>query len=142
MGRILGIDHGDRWFGLALSDVSQTIARPLERARAQELWDRLEVLVSEEDVEAVVVGLPRNMDGTEGPRARLARAFAERLASRSGLPVETWDERLTTVEAERRLRRRGTSPERRRAKVDSEAAQILLQSFLDARSRKQALEET
>lgn len=137
MGKLLSIDFGDRWFGLALSDATRTLARPLERVRGQtDLWKRLETLVPEEDVECIVVGLPKNMDGSLGPKARTVLEFVERLKERCGLAVETWDERLTTVEAERRLKLAGSAPRRHRQRVDPAAAQIILQSYMDRQSRK------
>jgi len=136
MARRIGIDYGDRWFGLAMSDPTETIARPLEVVRGEEeLWRRLEQLRREEDIAGFVLGLPLNMDGSVGPKARQVLVFKERLAERTGLPVEVWDERLTTVQAERSLREAGASRSRRRRDVDRVAAQILLQSFLDRQSR-------
>jgi putative Holliday junction resolvase len=137
MGRILGIDHGSKRIGLALSDAGATLARPLAVVAGEEaLWPELERLLGEEEIERVVIGLPRNMDGTLGPKAREVLAFKERLEARTGLPVETWDERLTSREAERALRARGLSSRQMRGKVDKLAAQILLQSYLDARARR------
>ena len=142
MGKLLGIDYGNQWFGLALSDPTQTIARPLDVVRGQEdLWKRLENLIAEEDIESLVLGLPRNMDGSLGPKAREALAFKEVLETRSGLAVEMWDERLTTVQAERALRAGGMSRTGRRERVDKVAAQILLQNFLDNRARLESADD-
>ncbi len=136
MGRLLGIDYGDKRFGLAVSDPTQTLARPLETIEGQsEFWRRLEVILADGEIETLVLGLPRNMDGSLGPKAQTVLAFRKRLEERSGLPVETWDERLTTVQAERNLRETGMSLNQRRRRVDEVAAQIILQSFID---RKQA----
>lgn len=140
MGRVLGIDYGERRIGLALSDPSGTIARPLpallRRRGKRPPLARLLTLAQEHDVTAFVVGLPLDLEGEEGPRAAEVRRFAESLAARSGRPVHLRDERLTTVRAERLLREMGISPsgERRAARVDTLAAALILQGFLDARS--------
>lgn len=135
--RIVGVDHGDRWFGLAICDGLQLIARPLEVVRGEEATLlRLRELVEEEDVGELVVGLPLNMDGTEGPRARKVREFMERLEREFGLPVHPWDERLSSFEAEGYLREGGLSSRKVRERVDMVAAQILLQGFIDHRRRE------
>ena len=134
--RVLGVDLGDRWIGLALSDPTATLARPLEVvARGEPFWQALERLVREEGVERVVIGLPLNMDGSTGPRARDALAFKAEIEKRTGLPVDPWDERLTTVQAETALRSSGLSGRKRSERVDKVAAQIILQSWLDRRKR-------
>ncbi|HLU48804.1 MAG TPA: Holliday junction resolvase RuvX [Planctomycetota bacterium] len=137
MGRVLAIDFGDRRFGLAMSDPTRTIARPLEVVEGEKrTLERVGALIASEGVEEIVVGLPRNMDGSLGPKAESVLAFVERL--RGGVPegiaIETWDERLTTVQAERNLAEQGVSRHRRRERVDALAAQILLETWL-ARSR-------
>ena len=132
MGKVLGVDYGDRWFGLALSDPSRTLARPLTTVRGEDgFFSHLETLMAEEEIDAIVVGLPRNMDGSLGPKAEAVLEFTRRLEERTGLDVETWDERLTTVQAERALKSAGMTLSKRRQRVDQVAAQILLQSFLD-----------
>lgn len=133
---MIGIDHGDRRFGLAVSDPLGQLARPLEVVETEsELLRRLvEVIEEQSPVARIVVGYPLNMDGSVGPKARQVDGFCERLRERVALPVETWDERLTTVQAERALRESAVPARRRRAVVDMMAAQILLQSYLDARS--------
>lgn len=132
MPRTLGVDLGDRWIGLALGDPTGTYARPLEVvARGDLFWKAIERLVAEEDVDRVVLGLPLNMDGSTGPRAKEALAFKAEIEKRSGLPVDTWDERLTTVQAEAALRSSGLSGRERAQRVDKVAAQIILQSYLD-----------
>jgi putative Holliday junction resolvase len=132
--RTLGVDLGERWIGLALSDPMGISARPLEVvARGDPFWKALERLVAEEGVDRLVLGLPLNMDGSEGPRARDALAFKAEIERRSGLPVETWDERLTTAQAEAALRSSGLSGRKRAERVDKVAAQIILQSYLDRR---------
>lgn len=143
MGRILGIDHGDRRFGLALSDGLKLTARPLLVVEGEEgLRRELKTLLVREEVERIVLGLPVNMDGTLGPKAQQIQAFKEKLEKEWGIPVDLWDERLTTVQAEAALRSGGLSPRERAARVDKVAAQILLQSFLDRLRRNDDPEPT
>lgn len=135
MGRVLGIDFGDRRFGLALSDPTRTICRPFEVVEGEKnVLARVAALIGEEGIDQIVVGLPKNMDGSIGPKARTVLAFVERLEGAVPVPVETLDERLTTVEAERSLAASGLSRDARKRRVDAVAAQILLQSWL-ARNR-------
>jgi putative Holliday junction resolvase len=144
VGRVLAVDWGKRRLGLAVSDPTGLIAQALRGVEVhgqRHALDQVCEAAREWEAEAVVVGLPLLMDGTEGQAAREVRSFAEALAARSGLPVATLDERLTTVQAERALRegrgRRGAAAGRRaraRADVDVAAAVLLLQSYLD-RSR-------
>jgi len=118
-----------------LSDETATIALPLEFIQA-ETWakvlERIKEIVIEKQVREVVVGLPRNMNGTYGPAAESARKFAAALREALGIPVKTWDERLTTVQANRFLIEAGMRREQRKTKVDQSAAAILLQSYLEA----------
>ena len=131
-GRVLGIDYGDRRFGLAVCDLSRTLARPLRVCEGEEaLYREIAEYRRDEEVSLAVLGLPLNMDGTMGPKAHQVLAFRDRFTARTGLPVEMWDERLTTVQAEDALRERGIRGARRRATVDAIAARILLQSWLD-----------
>jgi putative Holliday junction resolvase len=131
-GRLLGIDFGDKRIGLALSDPSRMFAAPLKVVEGEAaLREELERLFSEEEVHGIVLGLPLNMDGTVGPKARQVLLFKERLEKEWGKPVETWDERLTTVQAEGALRESGMSARKRAGRVDKIAAQILLQCYLD-----------
>jgi putative Holliday junction resolvase len=133
MGRLLGIDYGERRVGLALSDPTQKFARPYRTVDAStRLLETLRSVIRDEEVEGIVLGLPRNMDGSLGRKAEEVLRFKERLEADSGLPVATWDERLTTAEAIRLLDLAGVSPRDRRRTVDRVAAQILLQSYLDA----------
>ena len=137
--RLAGVDHGGRWFGIALSDPTGTFASPLEAVEGEALAiARLEELIADKGVGLIVVGLPRNMDGSVGPKAREVLAFARKLEERLGAAVETWDERLTTVQAERYLRESGLHGRERSRRVNQVAAQILLQSYLDARRRAAA----
>jgi putative holliday junction resolvase len=132
--RVLAIDHGTKRVGLALSDETGTIAQPLQFLLAEPaatLLDRLKETVAERKVEQIVVGLPRNMNGTYGPAAEKAREFVAALQQVVGVPVATWDERLTTVQAHRVLIETGMRREKRKERVDQTAAAILLQSYLD-----------
>ncbi len=136
--RVLAIDHGSKRVGLALSDPTGTIALPLEYVPAQpaaNLLSRLQAIVSEREVAEVLVGIPRNMNGTYGPAAVKAREFVECLKGAFAVRVTTWDERLTTVQANRALIETGMRREKRRERVDQTAAAILLQSYLDSLSR-------
>lgn len=136
-GRILGVDHGERRTGLAVSDPLGIAARPLREVRAADAAAMVEAVARvarEEGVERVVVGYPRNMDGTEGPRARAVARFVHALAvALAPVPVETVDERLSTQEARTRLRRRGRRGRLTKTEINLQAARILLQSYLDAR---------
>jgi putative Holliday junction resolvase len=136
--RILAIDHGTKRVGLALSDETGTIAQPLQFLPAEpaaKLLDRLKEIAAERKVEQIVVGIPRNMNGTYGPAAEKARAFVASLKQVLTVPVHTWDERLTTVQAHRALIETGMRREKRKERVDQTAAAILLQSYLDHASR-------
>jgi putative Holliday junction resolvase len=137
--RAVGIDLGDKRIGVAVCDAAGTVATPYEtvprsgdRARDHR---RLAELVAETEAEVVVVGLPYSLDGSVGPAARRALAEIERLRRTLPVPVETYDERLSTVTAERSLREMNlTGPARRRV-VDQVAAAVVLQSWLDQRAR-------
>lgn len=132
--RYLGLDVGRATIGLALADEVLRTARALRTLRRTgEARDMAAIrkVVEEFEVTRAVVGLPLHMDGSEGASARLARGFAERLGAALGLPVELHDERLSTFEAEDRLRRQGLSGRERREVVDAEAAAVILQDWLD-----------
>lgn len=136
---MLALDLGTRRIGVAVSDRSGTLASPLtvlERT-GDEARDhrRIAELVVAEEADRIVVGLPLSLDGTMGPAAQAAHAEAQRLASVVSVPVETYDERLTTVTAERSLRERQVRGPARRRVVDKVAAAVLLQSWLDGRPR-------
>jgi putative Holliday junction resolvase len=135
-GRVLALDLGKQRIGLALSDASQVIAQgleTLERTNIREDLARLSQLASDNSVSLIVVGNPLHMSGREGFQAEKAREFGARLQDASGIPVEFWDERLTTVEAERVLRQSGISIQKRAKAVDRLAAVLLLESYLDSR---------
>jgi putative holliday junction resolvase len=134
--RYLGLDLGRATIGVALADDVLATARALETVRrSTEEADlaALRRIAGDYEVTRAVLGLPLNMDGSEGPSARLARAFAPKVAGALGVPVDLFDERLSTFEAEQRLRARGLSTREARAVVDAEAAAVILQSWLDAR---------
>ena len=132
MGKLLGLDHGDKRFGIALSDAGQLIATPRLLVEGEvALWKALTSLVEEEEVEAVVIGLPLNMDGSEGPRARKVIEFSRVLEEKTGLPVHFHDERLSSFEAENALCEAGVYGKRRKSRVDMVAAQIILQGYLN-----------
>jgi putative holliday junction resolvase len=133
--RILALDHGTVRIGVAISDELKIIARPLEFIAAEPYADfvaRLKTLLRELEVELIVVGLPRNMDGTYGEAAAKVRAFIAALKDVTVVPIRTWDERLTTVTAQKALRSGGTKARDQRAKVDAAAAAVLLQNYLDS----------
>ena len=136
--RAVGVDLGDRRIGIALSDSGGALATPwtkVERCGDEGLdHRRIAALVEEAEAECVVVGLPLSLDGSVGPAAEKALAEVERLRAVLAVPVETYDERLTTVTAERVLREQGVTGRRRRQVVDQVAASVLLQAWLDARS--------
>jgi len=132
--RVLGLDYGTKRVGLALSDETGTIAQPLcflPAEPAAKLLERLKEIVAERTVEEIVVGLPRNMNGTYGPAAEKTREFVAALQQAVTVPVKTWDERLTSVQANRFLIESGMRREKRKERVDQAAAAILLQSYLD-----------
>ena len=133
--RILAIDYGTKRVGLALSDETGTIAQPLGFLPASKLFDLLKETVAERKADEIVVGIPRNMNGTYGPMADKARAFAAALQQAVAVPVKTWDERLTTVQANRFLIQSGMRRQKRKERVDQTAAAILLQSYLDHANR-------
>ena len=133
--RVLGVDPGERTLGLALSDPGRAVASPretLRRGRFRDDGARLADLCAEEGVGGVVVGLPRNMDASEGPRARAARDWAANAAARLGLPALLWDERLSTAAVERAMIAADMSRARRAARIDRAAAAWILQGALDA----------
>jgi putative Holliday junction resolvase len=133
--RILAIDHGTVRIGIALSDELKMIAQPLEIVPAQpftEFIARLKTLIREKEVELIIVGMPRNMNGTYGPAAERVREFVNVLKEALPMPIQTVDERLTSAQATRLLIEGNVRREDRKGKVDKMAAAILLQSYLDA----------
>lgn len=133
--RILGLDVGDRTIGVAVSDELGWTAQGLEVIRRSE-WEkdiaRLKELVNQWDVGIIVVGYPKNMNNTIGPRAQMAADFADKLGELLELPVKLWDERLTTMEAERMLISADVSRAKRRKVIDKMAAVLILQNYMQA----------
>jgi putative Holliday junction resolvase len=138
-GRVLGIDAGERRVGVALSDELRLLASPLvvldRRKGLAPILDVLSDLARRESVDHMVVGLPLNADGSEGPQARRARDFARVAEKVVGVPVELWDERLSTQQAEEIVRAQGrnTRKLRERGQIDAVAAAVILQDYLDHR---------
>jgi len=136
MGRIVGVDYGQRRLGLAISDVGRRIASPAATLAAsgnlQRDASRVLSWAVEQHAVLVVVGLPLNMDGTDSDQTRRTRAFADVLRASGSLPVELWDERLSSFQADVYLAEAGVRPSRRRRLRDALAAQVILQSYLDA----------
>jgi len=134
MGRWLGLDIGEKRIGVAISDESATLARPfltLHRASKQEDFTRLAALCAEQQIIQIVIGLPRTLRNEEGPQARRVRRYAAELRAVLNLPVEFWDERFSSVDAQERLRQAGRKP-RAKGDIDAAAAAIILQERLDA----------
>jgi putative Holliday junction resolvase len=132
--RVIGIDLGEKTIGLALSDTRRTIASPLEtlkRTKFRPDAERLLALARLHDAGAFIIGLPRNMDGSEGPRAQATRAFVKNLAPLTELAIAFWDERLSTAAVTRTLIEADASRKRRAALVDKVAAAYILQGALD-----------
>jgi putative Holliday junction resolvase len=132
--RLIGIDAGTKTLGLALSDVTRTIASPLtvlRRTKFKHDAAQLLALAAEHKIAGFVLGLPTNLDGTAGPRVQATRALARNLNALSELPILLWDERLSTAAAERTLLEADTSRKRRAEVIDKLAATIILQSALD-----------
>ena len=135
--RILGLDYGSKTVGVALSDPLGLTAQNLETIwrkqenKLRQTLARIEELTKEYQVETIVVGYPKNMNNTVGERAEKALEFKEKLESRTGLPVVMWDERLTTLEANRTLMEAGVRRENRKQYLDGLAAVFILQGYLD-----------
>jgi putative Holliday junction resolvase len=138
MNRILGIDYGVKRVGIALSDLLGITAQPftvIEGASQQEVIKRIASIVSEQSVSRIVIGLPLNMDGSSGEISENVRAFAVQLEERLNIPVELFDERLTTMQAERMLvEEADMSREKRKHVRDKVAASLILQAYLDQKS--------
>jgi len=135
---LIGIDAGSKTIGLALSDITRTIATPftvIRRAKFKDDAAELFRIAGENNVSGLVLGLPTNLDGTAGPRVQSTRAFARNLNMLSALPILLWDERLSTAAAERTLLEADTSRRRRAQVIDKLAATIILQGALDRMRR-------
>lgn len=142
--RIMGLDFGSKTVGVAVSDSLLITAQGLEIIRRAEenklrrTLARIEELIEEYEVEEIVLGLPKHMNASEGIRAELTQEFKEKLERRTGLPVVLWDERLTTVDADRLMIEAGIRRENRKEYVDKIAAAMILQGYLDRRSMQEA----
>lgn len=138
MKKVLAVDYGDARTGIAISDLLCSITGSTtvihSRNREKTLAQIVE-LVGKNTVGEIVVGLPKNMDGTEGPRAELCRSFAAQLEEATGLPVKLWDERRTTVEAHNILSAHDYHGKKRKDTVDAVAASLILEGYLGARGR-------
>ena len=135
--RILALDPGSKRIGVAISDELKLIAQPVEFIAAEPFaafLARLKSLLQEKEVELNLVGMPRNMDGSYGPAALKVEAFVAALRNALAIPIKTWDERLTSVQANRILIQGNVRRQKRKSKVDQTAAAILLQSYLDGLS--------
>ncbi len=140
--RIMGLDFGSKTVGVAISDALLLTAQGVEIIRRKEenklrqTLARIEELITEYEVEEIVLGLPKHMNNDEGERAALTMEFKEKLERRTGLPVALWDERLTTVAADRAMMEAGIRREGRKEHVDKIAACFILQGSLDRRSMR------
>lgn len=138
--RILGLDYGSVTVGVAVSDALRVTAQPLETItrkdenKLRQTCARIEQLIAEYEVESIVLGYPKNMNDSVGERAEKTEEFKAMLERRTGLPVTLWDERLTTVAAERVLMESGVRRENRKAVIDQVAAALILQGYLDSLS--------
>ncbi len=135
----MGLDYGDKTIGVAVSDELGWTAQGVEvirRKSKEEDRERLAALIREYGMDEIVVGMPKNMNGTIGPRGEASREFAERLHAWFGLPVHLWDERLTTVAAQRTLIEADVSRKKRKGVIDKMAAQLILQGFLDSKTKR------
>jgi putative pre-16S rRNA nuclease len=131
---LAGLDLGDKTIGVAISDILLSVATPRQTIRRKKFGldaAALLALVEANDISGIVLGLPRNMDGSEGPRCQSTRAFARNLSKLTPLPIAFWDERLSTVAAERALLEADTSRRRRAQLIDHVAASYILQGALD-----------
>lgn len=136
--RWMGLDYGDRRIGVALSDELGWTAQGygvIDRRKPEDDMERLRQIAAEHQVTEIVLGLPKNMNGSIGPRGEICIAFAEELRGILNLPVHMWDERLTTVAAERTLISADVSRKKRKMVIDKMAAAIILQGFMDAKSK-------
>lgn len=135
--RILALDHGTKRIGIAISDELKIIAQPLEFVAAEPFANfvaRLKELIRDKEVELILIGMPRNMDGSYGPAALKVQEFVAVLKETIAVPIKTWDERLTSAQANRFLLQANVRRAERKQKVDKTAAAILLQSYLDSKS--------
>lgn len=135
--RILALDHGTKRVGVAVSDELHLIAQPLEYIAPEPFaafLTRLKEILRDKEIELILIGLPRNMDGSYGPAALKVQEFAAALKDAVAVPLKLWDERLTTTQAQKFLIQGGMRRDKRKEKVDQTAAAILLQSYLDSQT--------
>lgn len=138
-GRVMALDIGGRRIGVALSDTTRVLATPLTTIYAEpqeRACARIAALVAEHMVVELVVGLPLTLSGEIGPQAQLVQAFVEELRKAVGVPITLFDERLTTVAAERMMTDLGLKPQQRKARIDEIAASIILQDFLESQRER------
>lgn len=136
--RVMGVDYGDARTGIAMSDLLCSIVGSttvIHSRKDEKTIAEIRKLVDQNGVTEIVVGLPKNMDGTEGPRAEVCRAFAKQLEEVTGLPVNMWDERRTTVEAHNILSQHNYHGQKRKNTVDAVAASLILEGYLAFRNR-------
>lgn len=136
--RVLSVDYGDARTGIAISDLLCSIVGSttvIHSRNAEKTIEQICVLIKQHEVGEIVVGLPKNMDGTEGSRAELCRSFAQRLEEASAIPVKLWDERRTTVEAHQILSNHNYHGKKRKNTVDAVAAALILEGYLAFRGR-------
>ena len=137
MKRALGIDHGEARIGLAISDELGMLAHPLETIHIKTVPDplaRIAEIVTRDQIGMIVLGLPRNMNGTYGPASEKVKEFAEKLRAKVPCEVKLWDERLTSVAAQRSLHEVGRNVKNSRDVIDQVAAQLILQGWLDSQA--------
>ena len=138
MKKIMGVDYGDARTGIAISDLLCSIVGSttvIHSRKDEKTIAEIQKLIAENGVGEIVVGLPKNMDGSEGPRAEVCRAFADQLKEATGLPVAMWDERRTTVEAHNILSEHNYHGKKRKNTVDAVAASLILEGYLNFRKR-------
>ena len=138
MKKIMGVDYGDARTGIAMSDLLCSIVGSttvIHSRRDEKTIAEIQKLINENGVGEIVCGLPKNMDGTEGPRAEVCREFAKKLEEATGLPVQLWDERRTTVEAHNILSEHNYHGKKRKNTVDAVAASLILEGYLNFKKR-------
>lgn len=134
MGKYLAIDYGLRRIGMAISDITATISKSLEMIdlhKEKKIFEKIAAIVADNEVAQVIIGLPKNMDGSLGQQAETTVKFSEELAKHICVPVKLWDERLTTVAAQKLLIDADVSRKKRKQVIDGLAAQLILQGYLD-----------
>ena len=139
MSRLLGLDVGEKRIGIAISDETLTLARPLStlsRASKVEDFQKIKLICDQNQIDKIVCGLPKTLRNEEGPQAQRVRRYADQLVAAIGLPIEFWDERFSSVDAAERLAQ-ASRKKRVKGDIDSAAAAIILQGYLDARRNDQ-----